>query len=136
MIAEAGALDLTIIADDNKQLSYVIWVAKYGSRHMAWDQLPPGVRTDLKVAVWHELVEEKRNLTGFDVPDYDPKTPSASLATLSPSSSDKSTEFVEYTPEVSCFLNVPLRSTALTSLSRTWHLPLARWSLPCAVASG
>lgn len=96
LIAEAGALDLTKVANDNKYLSQVIWVAKYGSRHMAWNQLPPGVRTDLKVAVWHELVEEGRDLGGLDVPDWDPKSPSPPLTTLCPSSS----EFIDYEPEV------------------------------------
>lgn len=98
LIAEAGALDLSIIANDSKELSHVIWVAKDGSRHMAWNQLPPGVRADLKVAVWHELVEEKRDLGGLEVPSWDPKTPSSPLSTLQPSSGDTS-EFIDYQPE-------------------------------------
>ena len=99
LIAEAGALDLSIVANDNKQLSQVIWVAKYGSRHMAWGQLPPGVRTDLKVAVWHELVEEERHLSSLEVPNWDPKSPTPSLSALQHLSKDTS-EFIEYQPEV------------------------------------
>ncbi|KAL4805960.1 hypothetical protein BDV18DRAFT_160820 [Aspergillus unguis] len=93
LIAEAGALDLTLVAGDNKQLSHVIWVAKIGSRHMDWNDVPKEVEGRLEVAVWHELVDEKKDLAGLEVPEWDPSTKSPSLSTL------WSGEFVEYGPE-------------------------------------
>ncbi|KAL3481814.1 hypothetical protein BJX99DRAFT_243481 [Aspergillus californicus] len=93
LIAEAGALDLTLVAGNNKQLSHVIWVAKLGSRHMDWNDVPKGVKGHLDVAVWHELVDERKDLAGLDVPEWDPSSPSPSLTTL------WSGEFIEYGPE-------------------------------------
>lgn len=101
LIAEAGAVDLSGVAKGNKQLTRVLWVAKLGSRHMDWNGVPEDVQDSLTVAVWHELVEEKQDLTGFEVPRWDPASPSPPLTTVWPSSSQVG-EFIDYQPEVSC----------------------------------
>ncbi|KAE8352756.1 hypothetical protein BDV28DRAFT_120453 [Aspergillus coremiiformis] len=98
LIAEAGALDLSLVASSNKHLSQVIWVAKLGSRHMDWNDVPGDVKGTLEVAVWHELVEEKKDLAGLDVPSWEPNTPTPSLTTVWPSATQVA-EFVEYQPE-------------------------------------
>ncbi|RAH71786.1 uncharacterized protein BO66DRAFT_390634 [Aspergillus aculeatinus CBS 121060] len=98
LIAEAGSLDLSFVAKDNKQLSQVIWVAKLGSRHMDWNDVPQDVKGTLEVTVWHELVEEKKELAWLEVPDYDPSTPTPSVTTVWPSKSSQG-DFIEYQPE-------------------------------------
>lgn len=100
LIAEAGSLDLSLVAKANKQLSVVIWVAKEGNRHMDWHGIPKDVQGTLDVAVWHELVEEGKDLTGFDVPEYDPTTPAPAINTIWPSKS-QSGEFIDFKQEVS-----------------------------------
>lgn len=99
MIAEAGSLDLSLITEDNKQLSLVLWVAKYGNRHMDWNEAPDNVKGNLKVAVWHELVEEFKDLASYEVPEYDPKTETPAVTTVWPSSS-QSGQFIDFKPEV------------------------------------
>ena len=103
LIAVAGALDLDVVANQNKRVSHVIYVAQLGSRHMVWDQLPPGVRDDLKLTTWSGLVEERRNIAGLDVPEWDPKSPSPPLTMLNPLSPENAPEFVDYQPEVGSF---------------------------------
>ncbi|EIT76513.1 hypothetical protein F9C07_2236258 [Aspergillus flavus] len=98
LIAEAGALDLSLVAKSNEQLSQVIWVAKLGSRHMDWNDVPGDVKGTLEVAVWHEVVEEKKDLAGLDVPSWEPNSPSPSLTTVWPSATGPG-EFIEYQPE-------------------------------------
>ncbi|CAG7944184.1 unnamed protein product [Penicillium salamii] len=98
LIAEAGSLDLSVVGNDNKQLSLVLWVAKYGNRHMDWNGVPDNVESTLKVAVWHELVEEFKDLAGYDVPEYDPKTETPAVNTVWPSSS-LSGQFIDFKPE-------------------------------------
>ncbi|KAL4917971.1 hypothetical protein BDW62DRAFT_201299 [Aspergillus aurantiobrunneus] len=93
LIAEAGALDLTLVAGKNKQLSHVIWVAKLGSRHMDWNDVPKEVEGRLDVGVWHEIVDEKKDLAGLEVPEWDPSSSTPTLSTV------WSDEFVEYGPE-------------------------------------
>lgn len=100
LIAEAGSLDLSLVTKGNKQLSIVVWVAKYGNRHMDWNEVPEDVKGSLKVAVWHELIEEGKDLSGLDVPAYDPKIPTPAVNTVWPSSSE-SGEFIDFKPEVS-----------------------------------
>lgn len=100
LIAEAGALDLSVVAKGNKQLSKVIWVAKIGSRHMDWNDVPGDVKGTLSVAVWHELVDETRDLAGLEVPSWDPKEPSPGVTTVWPSSSSEG-QFIDFQPEVS-----------------------------------
>ncbi|RAK98932.1 uncharacterized protein BO80DRAFT_427035 [Aspergillus ibericus CBS 121593] len=98
LIAEAGALDLSLVAKGNDQLSQVIWVAKLGSRHMDWNDVPEDVKGTLEVGVWHELVEAKKDLAGLEVPTWDPSSPTPSVTTVWPSKSSAG-EFVEYQPE-------------------------------------
>jgi len=117
LIAEAGALDLSTVAKGNKRLSQVIWVAKLGSRHMDWNEVPADVKDTLSVTVWHELVDEKRDLAGLEVPTYDPKSPSPGVTTVWPSSSSEG-KFIDFEPEVSAFL-IFYMSKRLTR-SRTW----------------
>ena len=99
LIAEAGSLDLSIVTQVNEQLSSVVWVAKYGNRHMDWHGVPAGVKGDLAVHVWHELVEEHKDLAGLEVPEYDPTTPTPAIKTVWPSSSQAG-EFIDFKPEV------------------------------------
>ncbi|EAW12678.1 uncharacterized protein ACLA_011050 [Aspergillus clavatus NRRL 1] len=98
LIAEAGALDLSLVAKNNKQLSQVIWVAKIGSRHMDWNYVPEDVRGTLQVAVWHELVDEKKDLAGFNVPTWDPNSATPSVTTVWPSKSGDG-DLIEYQPQ-------------------------------------
>lgn len=99
LIAEAGSMDLAAVTKDTTQLSLVLWVAKYGNRHMDWNGVPENVEGTLKVAVWHELVEEFKDLASYDVPEYDPKTETPAVNTVWPSSS-QSGQFIDFKPEV------------------------------------
>ncbi|KAJ5177150.1 uncharacterized protein N7482_003027 [Penicillium canariense] len=98
LIAEAGSLDLSFVTKGNKQLSLVIWVAKDGNRHMDWHEVPEDVKGGLEVAVWHELVQEGKDLAGFNVPKYDPTTPAPEVSTVWPSESP-SGEFIDFKQE-------------------------------------
>jgi hypothetical protein len=91
---------LSLVAKNNKQLSQVIWVAKIGSQHMDWNQVPGDVQGSLEVAVWHELVEEKKDLTGLDVPIWDPNSHAPSVTTVWPTKSQVG-DLIEFQPEVS-----------------------------------
>ncbi len=99
LIAEAGSVDLSLVTKGNKQVSVVIWVAKYGNRHMDWHEVPKDVKGTLEVSVWHELAEEGKDLAGFDVPEYDPTTPAPAVHTIWPSDS-QSGEFIDFKQEV------------------------------------
>lgn len=115
MIAEAGALDLSLVAKSNEQLSQVIWVAKLGSRHMDWNDVPGDVKGTLEVAVWHEVVEEKKDLAGLDVPSWEPNSPSPSLTTVWPSATGPG-EFIEYQPEVGVPILYWFKADSMTEL--------------------
>lgn len=99
LIAEAGSIDLSLVTKANKQISNVVWVAKYGNRHMDWHEVPKDAKETLDVTVWHELAEEGKDLAGFDVPEYDPTTPCPTVNTVWPSES-QSGEFIDFKQEV------------------------------------
>jgi hypothetical protein len=99
LIAEVGSVDLSLVTKANKQISNVIWVAKYGNRHMDWHEVPKDAKETLDVTVWHELAEEGKDLAGFDVPDYDPTTTAPAVNTVWPSESQYG-EFIDFKQEV------------------------------------
>jgi hypothetical protein len=99
LIAEVGSLDVSLVTKENRQLSLVLWVAKYGNRHMDWHEVPEGAKGNLDVSVWHELVEEQKDLTSMTLPEYDPSTPTPGLNTVWPSASQAG-EFIDFQSDV------------------------------------
>jgi hypothetical protein len=100
LIAEAGVVNLTVLTKGNKNLNHVIWVAKQGTRHMDWNEVPEGIGGDIEVSVWHELVKDKGQAIEYSVPTTDFRSPTSPIVTLWPSSSPENGELVEYTPQV------------------------------------
>ncbi|KAJ6155748.1 hypothetical protein N7470_006314 [Penicillium chermesinum] len=98
LIAEAGSLDLSAATKGNKKLTQVLWVAKYGNRHMDWHEVPDELKGGMEVEVWHELVESKKDLAGLDIPEYDASQPTPSLSTVWPSET-QSGKFIDFEPE-------------------------------------
>lgn len=66
---------------------------------MDWNEVPADVKGSLEVTVWHDLVDEKRDLAGLEVPSWDSNSPSPSVTTVWPSVSGVG-EFIEFQPEV------------------------------------
>lgn len=104
LVAEAGAVDLTVVSKGNAQLKHVIWVVKQGSRHMDWSEVPDGIGGNLDVSVWHETVNEKKQLSDTEVPASEPKSTTPSILAVWPLSG----EFIEYKPQVSWLELEPL----------------------------
>lgn len=67
---------------------------------MDWHEKPENVESGFEVNVWHELVEEHKDLASLEVPDYDPTTPTPAVNTVWPSSS-QSGEFIDFKADVS-----------------------------------
>lgn len=84
----------------NTYLNSVIWVANHGSRHMDWNEVPEGIGGEVEVAVWHELVQDKKSSIGSDIPLSEPKSQAPPLVSLWTTSAD-SGELVEYNSSVS-----------------------------------
>ncbi|OAX84425.1 hypothetical protein ACJ72_01203 [Emergomyces africanus] len=75
LIAEAGTLEPSALLRAVPSLKSAIWVANHGSQHMDWSQVPEGIGGDIEVAVWHELVKDKKSLVGTEVPATISNTP-------------------------------------------------------------
>jgi hypothetical protein len=131
LIAEAGAVDLTVVTSGNKQLKDVIWVAKEGSRHMDWNEVPAKLAGSVKVAVWHELVEGKKKLEDTEVPAYDPKSATPSITAFWPTTE----EFIEYKPQVSV-LNAGMYLFTFAYWYRISSLQSVHFSARCPETNG
>lgn len=131
LIAEAGAVDLVIITVDNKQLKNIVWVAKEGSKHMDWDDVPKKLVGSVNVAVWHELVEANKSLQDTEVPAYNPKSPVPSISAFWPNTE----EFVEYENQVQLFILFWCHLAPLTKMSRTLSPGLEHFSAHCLEAN-
>ena len=117
---------MTKVSQGNEQLSQVVWVAKYGNRHMDWHEIPGEAKGRMKVEVWHELVEGGKDLVDLEVPEYDPTTPAPTLSTVWPSS--QSGKFIEFQSEVREILSVSKSDAMLTIFIEScvcyWRLKL------------
>lgn len=100
LIAEAGAVEIDAVVSACPSIRHVIWVAQEGNRHMDWNVVPEGTGGKVEAVVWHELVEERKNLTSTKVLPLDKDTKEKSLATFWSTEGDVG-QLVEYTSEVS-----------------------------------
>ncbi|RMY44692.1 hypothetical protein D0863_16176 [Hortaea werneckii] len=57
LVCEAGNLPLEDLAKQCPNLRLLTWVVEKTSRHVDWNGSPTGSKNNLKVSVWHELVE-------------------------------------------------------------------------------
>ncbi|KAK2811499.1 hypothetical protein FQN50_002122 [Emmonsiellopsis sp. PD_5] len=95
LVAEAGTLEPANLQRAAPSLKSAIWVVNHGSRHMDWSQVPEGIGGGIEVAVWHELVKDKKGVVGPEVPASIPSVPTPPVVILWASSAD-SAKFVEY----------------------------------------
>jgi hypothetical protein len=83
---------------------------------MDWNEIPAKLAGSVKVAVWHELVQEKKKLEDTEVPAYEPKSATPSIIAFWPTTE----EFIEYKTQVSsciCYvLDHPLTCYRISSL--------------------
>lgn len=99
LIAEAGSVELAPVVSACPILSHVVWVVQHGSRHMDWSEVPEGIGGRVDVAVWHELVEEKKASVTSRLPDSEKDSTVGPLATFWPTDDGKG-KMVEYSSEV------------------------------------
>ena len=101
MIASAGSLPLERLLQLYPGLKHVIWVAERSSRHMEWNEVPEGVSGRAEIAVWHEVVEEKRSSALGELPprNSDAVTPSVITTSISAHNPEKH-ELIEFTQAV------------------------------------
>ncbi len=67
-IAPAGALPLEGLLNSYSGLTQAIWVAERSSRHMEWNEVPEGVGGKADIAVWHDIIDEKRESASPEPP--------------------------------------------------------------------
>ena len=99
LIAAAGSVPLQELLDDQPILKQVVWVVERTSRHVDWNEVPSGVGGKTEIAVWHDVVEDRRSSVSADLPsDREPKSIVAVLTTKT--SKGEKREPVEYTQQV------------------------------------
>lgn len=82
LVAEAGATDISVVYGAQPKLKSLLWVARQGNQHIDWSQPPDEIEGKVDVAVWHELVNAKRDSVSSDVPASDPTTTVYPLVTV------------------------------------------------------
>ncbi|KAL8873188.1 MAG: hypothetical protein Q9174_001309 [Haloplaca sp. 1 TL-2023] len=98
LIAAAGSVPLQELLDDQPALKQVVWVVERTSRHVDWNEVPSGVGGKIEIAVWHDVVEDRRSSVSADLPsDKEPKSIVAAITTKT--SKDDKLELVEYTQQ-------------------------------------
>ncbi|KMP03734.1 hypothetical protein CIRG_03426 [Coccidioides immitis RMSCC 2394] len=96
LVAEAGAVDLDVVSKARTSLNNVVWVTKVGNQHLDWSQGPDELGSQIKVAVWQDLVKDSGNSATSELPASDPNVATPSITTLwFPPTGPGS--FVEYT---------------------------------------
>ncbi|KAI9878414.1 MAG: hypothetical protein M1830_000934 [Pleopsidium flavum] len=96
LIAEAGALHISEVIKGCPSLAQVVWVAQRGGRHMDWNEVPEGVGGRVGISVWHELVDDKKEMTGAQLPANAQVEAVPGILTFWPSKEDSIEEMTEF----------------------------------------
>lgn len=102
LVTAAGSVPLQGLLEQYSGLRQVIWVVERTSRHMDWNEVPEGAGGKAEIAVWHDIVEEKRSSVSTDLPTDTPEKPPTNIIVISKNPSNLSTGFevVEFTQQV------------------------------------
>lgn len=100
LVALAGSVPLQGLLQQYPHLNQVVWVVERTSRHMDWNEVPEGVGGKAEIAVWHDIIEEKRSSVSTDLPS-DKEPTKIVIASKDASNKADSFEIVEFSQQVS-----------------------------------
>ncbi|KAL8677181.1 MAG: hypothetical protein Q9186_006357 [Xanthomendoza sp. 1 TL-2023] len=99
LITAAGSIPLHGLLQQHPGLKQVIWVVERTSRHMEWNEVPEGVGGKAEIAVWHDIIEERKSSVSVDLPANNADNPAANVITISQDASKEEFEVVEFTQQ-------------------------------------
>lgn len=93
LITAAGSVPLQELLEQHPGLKQVIWVVERTSRHMDWNEVPEGVGGNAEIAVWHDIIEERRSSVSSDLPADTAGRAPTNIITFSKIASNHSASF-------------------------------------------
>ncbi len=100
MIAGAGTVPLAELVEAYPPLNHVIWVVQRASRHLDWNEVPEGFGGKVGVAVWHDLMEERRPKASTELPSAQDGSEPPGVVTIWQKKEDDAGEVNEFTQGV------------------------------------
>ncbi|KAI9885160.1 MAG: hypothetical protein M1823_003047 [Watsoniomyces obsoletus] len=97
LIAGAGTVPLAELVDAYPPLNYVIWVVQRGSRHLDWNEVPEGFGGKVGVAVWHDLIDERKPNASTELPPAEEGSEAPGIVTIWQKKEDDAGEVNEFT---------------------------------------
>ncbi|KAL8840765.1 MAG: hypothetical protein Q9176_003611 [Flavoplaca citrina] len=94
LVTAAGSVPLQELLEHYSGLKQVVWVVEPTSRHMDWNEVPEGVGGKAEIAVWHDIIEERKSSVSANLPTDDSEKPPPDLIFIS---QGKNYELVELT---------------------------------------
>lgn len=100
LVAEAGAVDISVQCREDAKLQNVIWVPRDGGEHIDWSEHPDGLDVKVSVSDWRQLVLSKKGTVGSELPASGPDVLVHPLTTVWSTTAASRGTFVEYTQGV------------------------------------
>lgn len=100
LIAEAGSIPLSDVAQGVPNLKQAIWVVEKTSRHVDWNEVPEGAGGKVEVSTWHELVQDHVASASLELPQYSTSDKAANIITVWQDREGGEGEVVEFTQQV------------------------------------
>lgn len=94
LITAAGSVPLQELLEQHPGLKQVVWVVERTSRHMDWNEVPEGVGGKAEIAVWQDVIEERKSSVSADLPTDNAEQPPPNVIFVS---KRKDYELVEFT---------------------------------------
>ncbi|KAL8932162.1 MAG: hypothetical protein Q9211_006487 [Gyalolechia sp. 1 TL-2023] len=101
LVTAAGSIPLQGLLKQYPGIRQVVWVVEGTSRHMDWNEVPEGVGGKAEIAVWHDIIEEKRPSVSTELPADNPEKAPTNVIVISNNPSNRSTGFevIEFTQQ-------------------------------------
>ncbi|KAL8751172.1 MAG: hypothetical protein Q9184_006148 [Pyrenodesmia sp. 2 TL-2023] len=99
LITAAGSVPLQGLLEQYPNLKQVIWVVERSSRHMEWNEVPEGFGGKAEIAVWHDIIEDRRSSVSADLPSDSVEKAPTNILVMADNASNQPAgfEMVEFT---------------------------------------
>ncbi|KYK61475.1 hypothetical protein DCS_02617 [Drechmeria coniospora] len=82
VVAATGEFPLEDVVDAYPSLRQLVWVVDEGSSHMDWNEAPDGMKGNLELATWQDIVDEARDSVDGDLPALESEFNPQDIVTL------------------------------------------------------
>ncbi|KAJ4306575.1 hypothetical protein N0V88_001379 [Collariella sp. IMI 366227] len=97
VVTAPGSFPFDVVAKNYPSLGRVVWVVDEGSKHMDWNEPPPGSGGNIKVSTWQDIINDSPQAAGKTLPPREGEKAPSDVVVFWQTKSGSEEEMVRFT---------------------------------------